>query len=40
VSRESLRRMKDDPMVLDMLFAEPEEPEERVNPDEYGRELE
>ena len=38
VSRESLRRLRDDPAALSRLFSDPEEPAERYNPDEYGRE--
>ncbi|MBQ9950851.1 MAG: hypothetical protein IJO98_01730 [Clostridia bacterium] len=38
MSRESLCRLKTDPFALNQLFSEPEEPKERFNPDEYGRE--
>lgn len=38
VSREALRQLKNDPVLLSQIFTEPEEPKERYNPDEYGRE--
>lgn len=38
ISRESLRNLKNDPFMLAQLFNEPEEPAERYNPDEFGRE--
>ena len=38
MSRESLQRIKHDPVMLSSIFTEPEEPPERWNPDEYGRE--
>ena len=39
VSRDALKRLKEDPVAVQMLFEENDEPyEERFNPDEYGRE--
>lgn len=38
MSREELHRLKDDPILAASLFAEREDPEERFNPDEFGRE--
>ena len=37
-SREELRALKRDPAMIAQLFSDPEEPEERFNPDEFGRE--
>ncbi len=37
VSRDALKRLKDDPVALSALFTEPEAVPERFNPDEYGR---
>ena len=37
MSREDLQRLKDDPELAARIFAEPEPPAERYNPDEYGR---
>ena len=38
MSRESLQHLKNDPFMLSQIFTETEEPPERWNPDEYGRE--
>ncbi len=38
MSREALRNLKHDPFAISQIFAETEEPKERFNPDEYGRE--
>ena len=39
MSRDALRHRKDDPAMVQMLFAENDAPyEEKYNPDEYGRE--
>ena len=38
MSREELRALKRDPAMIAQLFSDPEEPEERFNPDEFGRE--
>ncbi len=38
MSREALRNLKNDPAAIARILIEPEEPEERYNPDEYGRE--
>ena len=38
LSRESLKSLKENPMLQSQLFSEPEEPKERYNPDEFGRE--
>lgn len=38
MSRDALRQLKNNPMMLSQLFTEPEEPKVRYNPDEYGRE--
>ena len=39
MSRDALRHLKDDPAMVQMLFAENDAPyEEKYNPDEYGRE--
>ena len=38
MSRESLQHLKHDPVMLANLFSEPEDPPEKFNPDEYGRE--
>jgi len=38
VSREALQQLKNNPALLSQMFQEPEEPAERFNPDEYGRE--
>ena len=37
LSREALKHLKDDPVMLAQIFEEPENPPERFNPDEYGR---
>lgn len=39
MSREELRQLKHDPFQVAQLFAvKDDDPEERFNPDEYGRE--
>lgn len=38
MSREALQHLKNDPFALSQIFSETEEPKERFNPDEYGRE--
>ena len=38
MSREALKNLKNDPFALSQIFSETEEPKERFNPDEYGRE--
>ena len=38
MSREALRNLKHDPFAISQIFTETEEPKERFNPDEYGRE--
>jgi len=38
MSREALRNLKRDPFAISQIFTETEEPKERFNPDEYGRE--
>ena len=38
LSRDALKRLKDDPVALAAIFTEPEEGPEKYNPDEYGRE--
>lgn len=38
MSREELSHLRENPTLAASLFAEREEPTERFNPDEYGRE--
>ena len=39
ISREALRRLKDDPTPVASMFTDPEpDYDEKYNPDEYGRE--
>lgn len=38
MSRDALRHLKDNPMMISQIFTETEDPPERWNPDEYGRE--
>lgn len=38
MSREALRNLKHDPFAISQIFTDTEEPKERFNPDEYGRE--
>lgn len=38
LSRDALKRLKDDSVALAAIFTEPEEVPEKYNPDEYGRE--
>ena len=38
VSREALRSLKENPVLLSQIFSEPEDTPERYNPDEFGRE--